>query len=63
MKKSPLFVVSMALLLLLLAGQWLLPRREFSEMENRVLAVGSIGISSFKILEIMVHLKQPDGVA
>ena len=38
MKKSPLFVVSMALLLLLLAGQWLLPRREFSEMENRVLA-------------------------
>ena len=38
MKKSPLFVVSMALLLLLLAGQWLLPRLEFSEMENRVLA-------------------------
>ena len=38
MKKSPLFVVSMALLLLLLAFQWLLPRREFSEMENRVLA-------------------------
>ena len=38
MKKSPLFVVSMTLLLALLAGQWLLPRREFSEMENRVLA-------------------------
>ena len=38
MKKTPLFVVSMALLLLLLAFQWLLPRREFSEMENRVLA-------------------------
>ena len=38
MKKSPLFVVSMALLLLLLAGQWLMPRREFSEMENRVLS-------------------------
>ena len=38
MKKSPLFAAAMALLLLLLAGQWLLPRREFSEMENRVLA-------------------------
>ena len=38
MKKSPLFVISMALLLLLLAGQWLLPQRQFSEMENRVLS-------------------------
>ena len=38
MKKSPLFIISMTLLLLLLAGQWLLPHREFSEMENRVLS-------------------------
>ena len=37
MKKAPLFVIALALLLLLAAGQTLLPDKTFSEMENRVL--------------------------
>jgi len=38
LRKAPLFLGVMALLLILAAGQCLLPSREMSEMENRVLA-------------------------
>ena len=37
LRKAPLFFTVMALLLLLLGAQAVLPRREFSEMENRML--------------------------